>query len=325
MSSEAALVLLRAPSSAGKDPYALAARSHGLKEVHHLPVLGTVFSNLDRLAQLLDTGLGDGEYDGVVMTSARSAEAWAEAARALSSSSVSSFARTMLPPFFVVGQGTRQALLNLLSPESPYRPEEEDVLGAEESGTGEALAHFILAHFARPAVDADGRGQEGARREVRLLYLTGDKNRDVLPSLLTSPPSSSPNSPSSSSPPLPPPRTILDPLQVYSTSPFPSFPSSLSSLLSSLPPSIRTVYFALFSPSSSAPLLSFLRDPPSPLRGVEVKFVAIGPTTRDYLVGEGEEVAAMAKRPEAESLVEVVVNAMERQKERAGEGIEGKV
>jgi uroporphyrinogen-III synthase len=48
-----------------------------------------------------------------------------------------------------------------------------DIRGGSESGTSERLAHFIL--------------QDLGRREAlnpKLLYLTGDKNRDILPNIL---------------------------------------------------------------------------------------------------------------------------------------------
>jgi len=48
-----------------------------------------------------------------------------------------------------------------------------DICGAYESGTSERLAHFIL----------DDLGKRSALNP-KLLYLTGDKNRDTLPNIL---------------------------------------------------------------------------------------------------------------------------------------------
>jgi uroporphyrinogen-III synthase len=50
----------------------------------------------------------------------------------------------------------------------------EDIRGAEQAGTAEKLAHFILDDLDSPL----------EHRSRKLLYLTGDKNRDVLPNIL---------------------------------------------------------------------------------------------------------------------------------------------
>ncbi|GAA6036177.1 hypothetical protein JCM8097_006817 [Rhodosporidiobolus ruineniae] len=322
------LIFLRTPSAAlDVCPYTAAALSAGFSSssIHHLPVLSTSLTNLDRLARVLEEGL-EGAYDGVVMTSARSAEAWAAAAASLDStgSSPSSRDRT---PFFVVGQGTRTALLQRTV--ERHRPREEDILGADESGTGETLARFILAHYGEGGAGATtkrggGTGGERGERARRLLYLTGDKNRDTLPSILSSSPS---------------PSISLDPLQAYATSTIPSFHASLASHLSALsspsptvsstppPPSpAQEVWLALFSPSSAAPLFASLRAlsllPPSSIAaisGLRLRFVAIGPTTRDYVEQkEGVTVDATAERPEAVSLVKAVVRAIREEEEGAG-------
>ncbi|GAA5918351.1 hypothetical protein JCM6882_007295 [Rhodosporidiobolus microsporus] len=324
-----ALVLLRSPTKApDQDPYRSAAVDAGFSSVHLLPVLSTSFTNLSRLAEVLSSG-ADG-CDGVVMTSARSAEAWAAAAATLdpfsSPSSVNPSANppsSPTPPFFVVGTGTRSALLERL-PEA-RRPPEEAILGAEETGTGESLARFILEHFG--AEDDNVAAGEGRRRR-KLLYLTGDKNRDTLPAILGA--SSSPS-------------VDLDPLQVYATSTCPSFSSALPALLDELSsvasssfapssPPPQTVWFALFSPSSALPLINHLRAlsllPYAPSSSAQtssasssspslhLRFVAIGPTTRDYLEQElGVEVHATATKPEATALVEAVVEAVRNEDE----------
>ena len=50
----------------------------------------------------------------------------------------------------------------------------KDIRGGAESGTSEKLAHFILQDL------------PPSNEPRQLLYLTGDKNRDVLPSILSS-------------------------------------------------------------------------------------------------------------------------------------------
>ncbi|GAA5827748.1 hypothetical protein JCM11251_007653 [Rhodosporidiobolus azoricus] len=333
-----ALVLLRSPTEASKDdPYRTAAVDAGFNDVHLLPILSTSFTNFTRLAEVLAAG-AEG-YDGVVMTSARSAEAWAAAAATLQPSSSNCPANgsaSPKPPFFVVGHGTRSALLERLPQE--HRPPQESVLGAEETGTGEALARFIIEHFEREVLVEKGCDGRPPRR--KLLYLTGDKNRDTLPSILAA----------SSSP-----EIVLEPLQVYATSSDSSLSTALTTLLDSMDPSStpitndssssdilnepphppKTVYFALFSPSSALPLITHLRSLsllppypsslpstascPPPRKGLDLRFAAIGPTTRDYLVHDlGVEVHAMAAKPDARSLTEALSEAV--RKEMAEEG-----
>ena len=68
-------------------------------------------------------------------------------------------------PFYTVGKATEKSLK--ACPPCKYSP--TSILGANETGTGEALAHYILKHHS--AYDTS----------LPLLYLTGDKNRDTVP------------------------------------------------------------------------------------------------------------------------------------------------
>jgi len=61
------------------------------------------------------------------------------------------------------------------------RPE---ILGAD-TGHGEALAHFILAHYNSLAGDSSAPLRRG--RRLPLLFLTGEQRRDVIPRTLTDP------------------------------------------------------------------------------------------------------------------------------------------
>ncbi|GAA5978619.1 hypothetical protein JCM11641_002791 [Rhodosporidiobolus odoratus] len=403
LSRERHLILLRTPTEPpDQDPYTLASTPH-FTSISHLPVLETTWSNLHHLTTLLHSTLTT-DYDGVIITSARAVHAWGQAAASLSSSSFPSTHRPHqrpLPPFFVVGPGTRSALLDL--PDSPYRPRKDEIFGAEESGTGQALAQFIRAYYdererkvdpvsagQRMNKKSEVRSEEAAtgrqtRRRKRLLYLTGDKNRDTLPSILSSSSSASSHS-----------TFDLDALQVYSTTVSPTFHSSLTSKLSSLshspyplfsdppsssndetstptgrakphpgptlpqstPPPKIEIWFALFSPSTAQPLLQSLRQlalfppctpppppPPhsspqcsSPDTRLRLRFVAIGPTTRDYLLsahhqteeggrgrggqgGGGVRVDAMARKPDAKGLVEAMLEVFKAEEgERDGKG-----
>ncbi len=79
-------------------------------------------------------------------------------------------------PFYIVGQATAAALSAIHDsfPSSRYAP--KDIRGAVESGSSERLAHFIASDLSARPDGAQGR---------KLFYLTGDKNRDTLPKILT--------------------------------------------------------------------------------------------------------------------------------------------
>ena len=65
----------------------------------------------------------------------------------------------------MVGKATEQSLK--ACPPCKYSP--ASILGANETGTGEALAHYILKHH------------NACDTTLPFLYLTGDKNRDTVP------------------------------------------------------------------------------------------------------------------------------------------------
>jgi uroporphyrinogen-III synthase len=68
-------------------------------------------------------------------------------------------------PFYTVGMATEKSLK--ACPPCKYSP--VLILGGNETGTGEALAHYILKHH--NIYDTS----------LPLLYLTGNKNRDTVP------------------------------------------------------------------------------------------------------------------------------------------------
>ncbi|GAA5827924.1 hypothetical protein JCM3770_007371, partial [Rhodotorula araucariae] len=164
------LILLRTPTvPPEQDPYQLALdrdTAAASWSLHPVKVLDTALVNQDKLRHALENvHCNESPYDGVVVTSARSIHAYRTA--------LASLGDDRLPvappriPFFVVGRPTAAALLAL-----PSAPDPALVLGGAESGTGAALAQFILAHFASLPPGSPPR-------QRRLLYLTGDKNRDT--------------------------------------------------------------------------------------------------------------------------------------------------
>lgn len=100
-------------------------------------------------------------------------------------------------PFYVVGTITGNVLRNM--PISPFTPSSRNIIG-EVSGTGEALAKVIIDD------------QRERASELPLLYLTGDKNRDTLPTLVQAA------------------GIVVEPLQVYATRGSPHFSTEIEEL-----------------------------------------------------------------------------------------------
>lgn len=81
-------------------------------------------------------------------------------------------------PFYVVGEATARALLAIRDIDgqcAAYIPTAAYVRGAGATGTSEKLAQYVVD---------DLTGVPRGDAHTRLLYLTGDKNRDTLPRIL---------------------------------------------------------------------------------------------------------------------------------------------
>jgi uroporphyrinogen-III synthase len=129
-------------------------------------------------------------------------------------------------PFYVVGKGTAGAFeefRELCSNLSLDTKLELDLRG-QESGTGEQLAHFILGDISKSRSRSNNDGVAEDAHSVTLLYLTGDKNRDTIPKILSA---SSPND-EGRTPTL---NIDLDEVQVYETHGASDFENNLSSLM----------------------------------------------------------------------------------------------
>ena len=324
--SDSHLLLLRTPPDGppDHDPYRTALpRSWSSASVR---VLDTAFPHPHLLGQELEQ-LHDGHYDGVVLTSARSVDAYR---RQLAHDPAPPSPPPSLP-CFVVGQATHDALAPLVPPSTP-------ILGARESGTGESLARFILAHFAHSSPSSSSTSSPPPRRTRTLLYLTGDKNRDTLPRLLADG------------------GITAHELQVYATRRAHGFEGELERALRRAAgekedggereceeeigegeAQTRDVWVALFSPSSAREALSALRSlgalppsssststspppsstspstspRPSPFAHLRIRLAAIGPVTARFVAEHAPDlsVEAVASRPEAGALVAAVLEA----------------
>ncbi|KAG5649969.1 hypothetical protein H0H81_001277 [Sphagnurus paluster] len=150
------ILLLRVPSQGEDDRYAATFTQAGYRALP-VPVLETVWCNLPTLKSIIEAGPRAAGFEGVILTSARSSEAWKTV--------VEDLADTSSDPGNV-GEATA-AVLKQMQQGTPYTPQ---IIRGEASGTGKRLAQFICEQ-------ADGKPK-------KLLYLTGDKNRDTVPTIL---------------------------------------------------------------------------------------------------------------------------------------------
>jgi len=144
-------LLLRTPETPPETDRYEAALARASFRPLSLPVLETALENLGRLSRIVRGQDDDrGTVDAVIVTSARAVDACANAGADIDWRGVR---------FYAVGPATAAMLARLPNPP-------QDVRGTE-SGTAERLAHYIVRDLA-------------ARKGERLLYLTGDKNRETL-------------------------------------------------------------------------------------------------------------------------------------------------
>ncbi|KAL5478717.1 HEM4 [Sanghuangporus weigelae] len=129
-----------ATGKAGEDPYETL-----LAPATSVPVYETQHS-LEELQWILETGPAFHGYKGVIATSKRAVEAWAAASKKVPAPADERAHWTDIP-FYAVGGATAQAVRDLSNGGAPHLAPRQ-VLGGEDSGTGEQLAHFILTHLA---------------------------------------------------------------------------------------------------------------------------------------------------------------------------------
>ncbi|KAI0351266.1 tetrapyrrole biosynthesis uroporphyrinogen III synthase [Trametes cingulata] len=286
------VLLLRSPSEdGGPDKYEEALRARGYRAVS-VSVLETVHQNLDALLEVVKRGgslpTTSAGYAGVIITSARACEAWRMIVQQLAEQGVDDATESRGPgwstiPFYVVGAATASALsaIEAAFPSSLHVP--HDIRGGTESGTAEKLAHFIVSDVP----------QSGSRR---LLYLTGDKNRDTLPRILSEG------------------RLELESLQVYATQGSSRFEEDLKQVLGGTPSGGEETWWIVhFAPSAAkavSPSLARHFEIPGDGKATsqsrrKARVAAIGPTTLEFLRDQLHvEVAVVAEKPTPEALSE---------------------
>lgn len=227
---------------------------------------------------------GLASYGAFIFTSQRAVEAFAEIVEDIRKEG-NHDVDDLLPdtlPLYVVGPATARGLrsLNLRCP----------ILG-EDTGNGEALAAFILDHYNSIYPDT---------RKPSLLFLVGDKRRDIIPKTLQVET-------------LGDRRSKVDELVIYETGEMHSFKSDFSTIWQkNADAGGEHQWVVVFSPTGCQAMLESLelldtttgKVKPLPSRS-SILIATIGPTTRDYLQDEfGFAPHVCAERPSPEGIAE---------------------
>jgi uroporphyrinogen-III synthase len=285
------VLLLREPSIDAPDRYEAAFHEAGYHPIS-IPVLETVHDNISGLGDIIKNGPSSQSFRGVIITSKRSCDAWRGALELLKESDINKTEKKGAAgwshvPFYVVGQTTATALRDIFTEFADLGLESVDILG-QDSGSAASLAPFIL--------------EDIKERPAKLLYLTGDKNRDTISRLLNEG------------------GIALEPLRVYKTHGSPDFEDNLASTLASSPHDLNEWWIIYFAPSAATFVTPILRkhfrlegsssDTTSNTSSLlHAKVAAIGPTTNAFLQDELHlRVHAMAQKPTPEDIVSVIMN-----------------
>ncbi|KAI6164037.1 tetrapyrrole biosynthesis, uroporphyrinogen III synthase, partial [Pisolithus thermaeus] len=155
------VLLLRSPTLDVPDKYEAVFRTHGYSPIS-VPVLETTLVHLEQLGDRIAEGPSVHRFTGVIVTSKRSIEAWGQAVEGV-------VARWASIPFYVVGEVTAEAAREL-GKRLPAGLGPTDIRGGSEAGSAEQLARIIW---------------KDVSKSKKMLYLTGDKNRDTISRILT--------------------------------------------------------------------------------------------------------------------------------------------
>ncbi|KAH6643767.1 tetrapyrrole biosynthesis, uroporphyrinogen III synthase [Boeremia exigua] len=228
---------------------------------------------------------GLASYGALIFTSQRAVEAFNEVVEDIRKEGIHALDE-LLPeslPLYVVGPATARGLrsLNLCCP----------ILG-EETGNGEALAGFILEHY---------NALYPNDLNPPILFMVGDKRRDIIPKTLQSEK-------------LPSGRSAkVDELVIYETGEMHSFKTDFTEIWRKNADSGSTrQWIVVFSPTGcqamleSLGLLDVKTGKAKRNAGVrDILIVTIGPTTRDYLMNEFEFTPdVVAETPSPEGIAE---------------------
>ncbi|CBY01836.1 hypothetical protein IAQ61_006431 [Plenodomus lingam] len=242
---------------------------------HHITSRGFVPASQQGLAT----------YGAVIFTSQRAVEAFAQIVESIRAEGSLAIEHLLPPslPLYVVGPATARGLKSLKLP-CP-------ILG-EETGNGEALAAFVLDHY---------NSMYAGTPKPPILFLVGDKRRDIIPKTLQSEELEANM------------RSRIDELVIYETGEMQSFKADFSSIWrNNVERGAQRQWIVVFSPTGCQAMLESLDllEPGSrrakPMNDERKVFIAtIGPTTRDYLIEEfGFSPDVCAERPSPEGIAE---------------------
>ncbi|EFX00776.1 uroporphyrinogen-iii synthase [Grosmannia clavigera kw1407] len=264
------------PTDAYEDHFAEMTGEHGGGfDPIFVPVLEHRFDD-DGVAQLRDVlvrrriaSTGEVAYGGLIFTSQRAVEAFARVVaegegegESESRSEKGAWPHLQDVPTYSVGPATTRALRAV-----PQQPPLQVV--GDHTGNGEDLAYFIREHYAIA---------QPVTPPPPLLFLVGEKRRDVIPRVLMDPTSSRP--------------VRVDEVVVYGTGEMPSFAADLDRVLTATRDR-PCRWVVVFSPTGCDRLLAGLGllDPAtgrvhgdgSPVTARSTYVATIGPTTRAFL------------------------------------------
>ncbi|KAL6898760.1 tetrapyrrole biosynthesis, uroporphyrinogen III synthase [Trichoderma evansii] len=261
-----------------------------------VPVLQHKFDDagVDKLRNLLrQKRIGtspDCEFGGLIFTSQRAVEAFAHVVREDEAAKDSpEWPHLQHIPIYSVGPATTRAL-TAVSQQPPLQ-----IFGSH-TGNGDALAHFILEHY------AEWYAKDGRSSLPPLLFLVGEQRRDIIPRTLMDP--SLPDNK----------RIPVVEEVVYGTGEMESFPQDFATILDKTKSS-SSRWVIVFSPTGCDSMLRGLSllDASTgkfvPGKRDDRTFVAtIGPTTRSHLVKNFDfEPDVCAETPTPEGLLEGIV------------------
>ncbi|GLI75871.1 uroporphyrinogen-III synthase [Penicillium ochrochloron] len=249
----------------------------------------------------------DKKYGGMIFTSQRAVEAFAE----MIEEKGLPFTPSKQPPplpLYTVGPATARALTTL---RNKYLP--TATIHGADAGNGQNLAYLMLEHYNGLYPDTDNTT---STTKPSLLFLVGEQRRDIIPKTLMDP--ARPKSK----------QINVDEIVVYETGEMDSFEKHFRDVVSKeLQRKVEgeqgPLWVVVFSPTGCEGMLRVLGMGPfknqdqEPGQGVDDKqrdvFIAtIGPTTRDYLKETfGFEADVCAEKPSPEGIAEGIKRFMD--------------
>ncbi|KAF9885172.1 hypothetical protein FE257_000621 [Aspergillus nanangensis] len=293
-----------------------------------IPVLEHRFHdpNLQTIRHLFESGglqPGPGrKYGGLIFTSQRAVEGFAALVATLDQNIAHSSSTHLI--LYTVGPATARSLTTLRDAHLPHA-----TIHGADTGTGENLARYILAHYNSPSSDADASSQllqeqqqqqrqqqqqqqqQQPPRKLPLLFLVGEQRRDVIPRMLMQ--EAGPDA-----------RIQVDELVVYETGVMEGFEEDFAAAVAGGEEFLAreaggAVWVVVFSPTGCDAMVRVLdlnqgrgeANDEKGRNGRRVFVATIGPTTRDHLVKNmGFEPQVCAEKPSQEGVAEGIATFM---------------